>query len=120
MNEEQQRKVFTTNLNNYIALSGKQQNEIAHDLGISPQRLNTWTQGIALPRIGAIQMLADYFGINKSDLIDSGHSSLVLTPIEEALIRAFRMCTHERQDIILELLGLKKGTEISELSNNVG
>ena len=46
------------------------QKEVADAIGVSPQTFNTWMQGIALPRMGKIQALADYFGIKKSDLID--------------------------------------------------
>lgn len=70
MSDELQKEIFSRNLRRYISISGKQQNEIAKELGISPQRLNTWTQGIALPRMGAVQMLADYFHIEKSDLLE--------------------------------------------------
>lgn len=70
MSDEMQKEIFSRNLKRYVSNSGKQQNEIAKELGISPQRLNTWTQGIAIPRMGAVQMLADYFHIEKSDLLE--------------------------------------------------
>lgn len=70
MTEDEQKKVFSRNLNRYIAMSQKTQREIAHAIDVSPQTFNTWCQGIAIPRMGKVQRLADYFNIGKSDLID--------------------------------------------------
>lgn len=70
MSEEAQKKIFTKNLNSYIEASGKTQLEIAKSIGVSPQTFNTWCKGIAIPRMGKVQALADYFHINKSDLIE--------------------------------------------------
>lgn len=71
LTEEEQRKVFATNLNHYINASGKQQKEVAEDLGFSPTTFNTWCTGKILPRMGKIQSIADYFGILKTDLLNS-------------------------------------------------
>ena len=71
MSEDIQKKIFMQNLNSYIAASGKTQLEIAKSIGVSPQTFNTWCKGIAIPRMGKVQALADYFHINKSDLIES-------------------------------------------------
>lgn len=70
MTDEEQKKIFSRNLNFYISNSGKQQKEIAADLGISPTTFNTWCVGKIMPRMGKVQAIADYFNIGKSDLID--------------------------------------------------
>ncbi len=70
MSEDKQKKIFSENLNRYIEASGKTQLEIARAIGVSPQTFNTWCKGIAIPRMGKVQALADYFRINKSDLIE--------------------------------------------------
>lgn len=70
MTDEEQKKIFSKNLNYYIEKSQKTQKEIADAIEVSPQTFNTWCQGIAIPRMGKVQRLADYFKIGKSDLID--------------------------------------------------
>ena len=75
MSDELQKKIFSRNLNKYINSSGKKQNEIAADINVIPQTLNSWCTGQAMPRIGKIQLLADYFGINKSDLLEDKDDS---------------------------------------------
>lgn len=70
MADEEQRRIFAKNLNKYLSQFNKTQKEVAEAIGVSPQTFNTWCQGIALPRMGKVQLLADYFGIGKTDLID--------------------------------------------------
>ena len=71
MSDDLQKKIFSHNLLGFLSLSGKSQKEVADAIGVSPQTFNTWCQGIALPRMGKIQALADYFSISKSDLLDN-------------------------------------------------
>lgn len=70
MTEEEQKRIFSKNLNYFINQSGKQQKEIASDLGYSPTTFNTWCVGKIIPNTGKIQKIADYFNIGKSDLLD--------------------------------------------------
>lgn len=70
MKDIEQKKIFAKNLNKYLSISNKSQKEVADAIGVSPQTFNTWCQAIALPRMGKVQKLADYFHIGKLDLID--------------------------------------------------
>lgn len=70
MSDEEQKKIFSENLLKFLSETGKTQKEVADAIQVSPQTFNTWCQGIALPRMGKVQLLADYFHINKSDLLD--------------------------------------------------
>lgn len=70
MSDNEQKTIFSKNLNRLVSRSGKSQKEIADAIGISPQSFNTWMQGTAIPRMGKIQLLADYFHVNKSDLLE--------------------------------------------------
>lgn len=70
MTEVDQRKIFARNLNKYLEQYDKTQKEVADAIGVIPSTFNTWCLGIALPRMGKVQALADYFHINKSDLIE--------------------------------------------------
>ncbi len=70
MSEEEERRIFSKNLNFYLSKSGKTQTDLINDLGINKSTISTWCKGNKMPRMGKIQMLADYFGIEKSDLIE--------------------------------------------------
>jgi repressor LexA len=75
MTDEEQKKIFSLNLNRYINSSGKLQKEIATELGYSPTTFNTWCVGKIIPSTGKIQRIADYFHIGKSDLLDDKSQS---------------------------------------------
>ena len=64
------KEIFAKNLNHYIERSGKTQKEIAEDLEIATSTLNNWATAQKYPRIDKIELLANYFGIQKSDLIE--------------------------------------------------
>lgn len=70
MTEDRQRQIFSNNLRRLIDVSGKTQKDVADAIGVSQQIMNVWARGKAIPRMGKIQRLADYFGVEKSDLID--------------------------------------------------
>lgn len=84
MVKDKQKAIFSENLNSYIAKSEKTQLEIAKSIGVSPQTFNTWCKGIAIPRMGKVQALADYFNINKSDLIEDKKLNIDTVPIESS------------------------------------
>lgn len=64
------KKIFAANLSYYIERSGRSQKELADMLGVATSTLNNWVKGQKYPRIDKIEMLANYFGILKSDLIE--------------------------------------------------
>lgn len=65
-----QRKTFSKNLNKYMQLHKKSRSQIAKDLNISYSTFSDWASGKKYPRIDKIELLADYFGITKSKLIE--------------------------------------------------
>ena len=87
MADEEQKKIFSRNLNNYLLSNNRTQKEVADAIGVSPQTFNTWCQGIALPRMGKVQLLADYFGVGKTDLIDDKNTNPSLTARDERDIK---------------------------------
>lgn len=70
MTDKEQTVIFQKNLLRYLQENHKTQKEVADAIGVQHQTFSTWCCGIAYPRMGKIQALADYFGINKSDLIE--------------------------------------------------
>lgn len=71
MSDELQKQIFSKNLKRLMDLSGKNQMDLMNDLDLSSSTVSSWCTGQKLPRMGKIQMLADYFGVMKSDLIEN-------------------------------------------------
>lgn len=70
MSDEQYRETFVRNLNYYMKKKNKTQQDLIDDLGLSSSTVSNWCTGARLPRMGKIQMLADYLGIKKTDLLE--------------------------------------------------
>ena len=70
MTKEWSKRVLARNLKRYMQESGKSQKEMAEVVGVSAPTFNEWINAKKYPRIDKIQIMADYFGIKKSDLIE--------------------------------------------------
>lgn len=64
------KKTMAKNLAYYIERSGRTQKELAEVTGVATSTFNDWVKGKNYPRIDKIELLANYFGILKSDLIE--------------------------------------------------
>ena len=70
MTDEEQKRIFSNNLNKYILRSGKQQKEIAEAIGANASTFNMWCKGNSMPGTGKIRALPDYFRAGMTDLTD--------------------------------------------------
>ena len=105
MSEKEQRAIFSKNLKHYMSLSGHTQKEVADAIGVSPQTFNTWIKGIALPRMGKVERLVNFFGIKKSDLIDEAESAgyaIQLSSIESEIMNVIFKLTAENKKVLLK------------------
>lgn len=79
MSDERYKAIFAKKLKYYMELNNKNQMDLMNDLDLGSSTVSSWCTGQKLPRIGKIQLLADYFGINKSDLLEEKPFSNVTT-----------------------------------------
>ena len=68
------KEIFSKNLAFYMERKRVDRNTLCADLGLKYTTVRDWLKGITYPRIGKIELLAEYFSINKSDLIEE-HST---------------------------------------------
>lgn len=64
------KEIFAKNLKYYMELNNKDRNDICRDLKFPYTTFAEWYNGNIYPRIDKIEMIANYFGIKKSDLIE--------------------------------------------------
>lgn len=64
------RKIFANNLNYYMQINGKIQDDLVRDLSLKSSTISSWCNGQKLPRMDKIVLLANYFGIHFSKLIE--------------------------------------------------
>ena len=101
------KEVFAKNLLYYLERSGRDQREVAEYMGVAPSTFNEWVKAKKYPRIDKIEMLANYFGILKSDLIEDKESPSEETMISEGekmLLDLFRLASEEQQRIVLDMI----------------
>ncbi|SEF25588.1 Helix-turn-helix [Streptococcus gallolyticus] len=64
------KEIFSKNLDYYMKKKGVDRNTLCADLNLKYTTVRDWLKGITYPRIGKIELLANYFNVNKSDLIE--------------------------------------------------
>jgi transcriptional regulator with XRE-family HTH domain len=88
--EKDLKQVFAENLKKYMARDDRNQLDIANLVGVSPSTASDWINGKKYPRMDKVEMLANYFGIRKSDLVEENSQSDRLTDDETLLLESFR------------------------------
>ena len=89
----------------------KSRKDLSDALGISYFTVTAWANGTKYPRMDKVEMLANYFGVLKSDLIEEKgdnkslpSETLVLSKGEEKLVELFRLVPEEQQEMVLDMI----------------
>lgn len=64
------KQIMANNLKKYMKLNNKTRNDICLELNLPYTTFSDWINAKKYPRIDKIEMLANYFGIEKSDLVE--------------------------------------------------
>ena len=110
------KNIFASNLKRYMELKGKSRNDISDALGISYFTVSDWVNGKKYPRMDKVEMLANYFDIQKSDLIEiksqsASPDNLSLTEGEALLLDLFRKVPEEQQTLVLQMIRAALGNQ---------
>lgn len=106
MSEDYYKKVFSDNLKRYMDLYNKSQVDLINDLGLNKSAVSTWCNGTRLPRMDKVNLLANYFHCNRSDLIEEK-----IEPKEKAP----ELTARDERDIKKDLDSLREKLENKEL-----
>lgn len=99
------KKIFSRNLKRYLAQSGKKQKEVADAIGVSVGSMCDWTKGRSYPRMDKVQLLAEYFGIKKADLVeDVNITKETVSNKEQEVIDLFHKVPEEKREFVLSLI----------------
>ncbi|MDD7566653.1 LexA family transcriptional regulator [Streptococcus suis] len=74
------KEVMSNNLKYYMDKKGVDRNQLCSDLDLKYMTVSDWINAKTYPRIDKIELLANYFGINKSDLIEEKSTIPSTTP----------------------------------------
>ena len=110
------KEIFAKNLAYYLEKSGRDQKEVAEFVGVAPSTFNEWMKAKKYPRIDKIEILSNYFGILKSDLIEKvgedgySPSEPVLTEGEKVLLELFNRVPEDQQQLVLQMIRAALGS----------
>ena len=72
------KEVMARNIKYYLKANDVTQTEMCNTLGFKMSTVSDWMHARTYPRIDKIEMMANYFGIEKSDLVEKKSSSAEL------------------------------------------
>ena len=121
------KKIFANNLSFYMEKKGVDRNRLCADLDLKYTTVRDWLKGITYPRIGKIELLANYFNINKSDLIENKIATVQASDsLLEEITNTARKLNTDNKKIVLrtseDLLKEQRNeeeTKINEVSEKV-
>lgn len=105
------KSIFAKNLNYYMAQNGKTRRDVCQALGFSYYTFSDWCNGKKYPRMDKVEMLADYFGVLKSDLIEEKVEKKEkpteddgLSDSMRSLVEFAKTVPEEKADMILKVI----------------
>ena len=114
------KEIFSINLKRLMDEKGISRQDLSKVLGVSYFTISDWVNGKKYPRMDKVEMLADYFGVLKSDLIERRMKSEIpfslrlfgkeqketpqITEGEQMLLDLFRQIPEDAQKMYLEVL----------------
>ena len=106
MTAEELKRVFSRNLKNIMERCGKTQKDIVDNLNFRQATVSDWLNGKKYPRMDKVELLAKYFNVPITALIQPNDNT-VLTVAEERLIKKYRQLDADGQAEIDGLIDLK-------------
>ena len=70
MNAEENKRIMARNIKRYMERKGVSNQQLCDDLGFKYTTFMDWIKAVTYPRIGKVEAMANYFGCEKSDLIE--------------------------------------------------
>ena len=98
-------EIFSNNLKRQLLHSGKKQKEVAAAIYVSTGTFCDWIKGRSYPRMDKIQLLAEYFGIRMSDLIEEYTTEKDEDlAADQKVLEMFHKVPKEKREFVLSLI----------------
>ena len=109
------KNIFSVNLKRYMKENDKSRKEVCEALGLSYYTFSDWVNGKKYPRMDKVEMLANYFGILKSDLIEDKQKQSTQSELsfkKKEFIRKVEGMSDDQLDRLEQILALVEQKEI--------
>ncbi|MBQ8263206.1 MAG: helix-turn-helix transcriptional regulator [Oscillospiraceae bacterium] len=112
MDVSENKQIMARNIKKYMERTGVSNQQLCDALGFKYTTFMDWIKGVTYPRIGKVEMMANYFGCEKSDLIEDKSKEPTndddgLTNIHIELIELARTLSEEDAALLLAALKAK-------------
>lgn len=107
------KQIMAKNIQYYMNQRGKTRQEMCDALGVKYTTFTDWVKGNAYPRIDKIELMANYFGISKADLVEERTSKPNVPKIMTFYEQLNDFGKHEAEKRVEELTFLPQYTNQS-------
>ena len=97
---------------------GLTQTQLGQIAGVSDKAVSTWENGVNIPRMGAIQRMADYFGVQKSEIIEDKEKPIQEDELENELISLLSDLTPQEVVRVVDFVSGLKASRKGEAFHN--
>lgn len=75
MSDSRNKQIMASNIKRYMEMKGVTNQQLCDALDFKYTTFMDWIKGVTYPRIGKVEAMANYFGCEKSDLIEEKMNS---------------------------------------------
>ncbi len=115
-------KVFSDNLNRLIAKRNITQLELSRYMHVSASTVSGWVSGEKSPRMGKIDKICKYFGVEREALLtdqSARQDPLILNAEEKQLINNYRNLELQNQQAIFNMINAFLTQQAAAIFGNV-
>ena len=106
MHTDEHKQIMAANIKRYMDAKGVTNQQLCADLGFKYTTFIDWINAVTYPRIGKVEAMANYFGIQKSDLIEEKKPAAGdgLTDGQRKLIDFAKTVPEDKAEMILRVI----------------
>lgn len=109
MGTQESKEIMARNIKRYMEQKGVTNQQVCDALGFKYTTFIDWTKAVTYPRIGKVEAMANYFGIQKSDLIEEKETPTEkvgdgLTDSQRKLFELAKSLPEEKAEVLLQLM----------------
>ena len=108
MNTEENKKIMARNIKHFMDKKGVTNQQLCDALDFKYTTFMDWIKGVTYPRIGKVEAMANYFGCEKSDLIEEKKEQPTeldgLSEKRKALMQFAMEVPEDKAEMILQVM----------------
>lgn len=107
MSSQDSKEIMARNIKRYMERKGVTKQQVCDALGFKYTTFVDWINAVTYPRIGKVEAMANYFGVQKSDLIEekpTAEEGDGLTASQRKLFEIAKKLPEDKAEVLLQLM----------------